>query len=323
MNNLDTFLEDRQKKVEWKAIKHVALEDREVVDGIEVYRFRFNMDKKLDKINDSLNISQQPYGSFVPWHFHDYMEIMYAFKGSCNVLLVDEKISLTEGNILIIDKRTRHRVEEVEKGTIILNLVLKKDYFTNHLLVRLSKKSLITNFMLQSSKKQKFEKSFLLFLTQKKDEPCSILAKILCEYYNMREFSEEIIDSLMILLFIELIRGQYVEKTTENKISDKYTTIDFLQYIEKNYREDNLEKMAIYFNYHPNYLSQRLKNETGKSYMNLLQVQKMTVATVLLANTNLSVEEIVDEIGYSSLSFFYKKFKVLFGKTPKKFRENL
>jgi YesN/AraC family two-component response regulator len=253
------------------------------------------------------------------------MEIMYAYKGSCEVLLVDERISLNEGNLLIIDKRTCHRVEEVKKGNIILNLVIKKDYLTKHLLNRLSKNSLITHFMLQSIKNKKFEKSYLMFLTKKQDEPVNLLDRILLEYYNLREFSEEIIDSYMALFFIELIRGKFIEKATkpESKTADKYTTIDFLQYIERNYQQDSLNNMAAHFNYHPNYLSNRLKSETGKSYMELLQLQKMTIATVLLSSTNLSVEEIVAEIGYSSVSFFYKKFKDFHGETPQKFRANL
>lgn len=325
VENLDTFFENRQKVISWRDIKHVALYDKEVVDGVEVYRFQFNMDRKLDQVNDSLNVSQQPYGSFVPWHFHDYMEIMYVYKGSCEVLLVDEKKSLLEGNLLLIDKRTRHRVEEVKKGNIVLNLVIKKDYLTKHLLNRLSKNSLITHFMLQSIKNQKFEKSFLMFRTKKQDEPIRLLERILLEYYNLREFSEEVIDSYMALVFIELIRGQFVEKVaeSENKYSDKHTAIDFLQYIEQNYQQGNLNKMAAHFNYHPNYLSNRLKNETSKSYMELVQLQKMAVATVLLSSTNLTIEEIVAEIGYSSVSFFYKKFKDFHGETPQKFRANL
>lgn len=325
VENLDLFFENRQKMVSWKDIKHIALDDKEVIDGVEIYRFRFNMDRSLDQVNDSLNVSQQAYGSFVPWHFHDYMEIMYAYKGSCEVLLVDDRISLDEGNLLIIDKRTCHRVEEVKKGNIILNLVIKKDYLTKHLLNRLSKNSLITHFMLQSIKNKKFEKSYLMFMTKKQDEPVHLLDRILLEYYNLREFSEEIIDSYMAVFFIELIRGHFIEKVTkpENKAADKYTTIDFLQYIERNYQEDSLNKMAAHFNYHPNYLSNRLKTEIGKSYMELLQLQKMAVATVLLSSTELNVDEIVTEIGYSSTSFFYKKFKDFHGETPQKFRANL
>lgn len=326
MNDLSLFLKKRQKSVDWEKVRRVTQTKSEQIEGQEVFNFRFNLDQKLDQVNDSLNISQQPYSSFVPWHYHDYLEIMYVFKGNCRVFLMGaevENLELKEGNILILDKKTIHRLEEIKQGNIILNLVIKKDYLTKHLLGRLSQKGLMTNFMVQSINKQKFEKKYLLFRTADKDEPIGLVNKIVNEYYERGPFSEEVIDSLMILFFIELIRGNYLENAIEEEGNDRVSTVHFLNYIEENYREDSLQKMADHFNYHPNYLSNRLKKETGKSYKELVHIQKMTMASILLTSTELPIEKIVDYIGYSSVGFFYKKFKEFYHKTPVKFRENL
>ena len=46
------------------------------------------------------------------------------------------------------------------------------------------------------------------------------------------------------------------------------------------------------------------------------------MAKKLLLNTNLSIEEIAETVGYQNMNFFYKKFRKRTGKTPGDFRKN-
>jgi AraC family transcriptional regulator of arabinose operon len=42
----------------------------------------------------------------------------------------------------------------------------------------------------------------------------------------------------------------------------------------------------------------------------------MEVATELLSNSGLSIEEIVEAVGIESISYFYRVYKKITGKTP-------
>ncbi|XOJ03132.1 helix-turn-helix domain-containing protein [Paenibacillus polymyxa] len=61
--------------------------------------------------------------------------------------------------------------------------------------------------------------------------------------------------------------------------------------------------MASLFGFHPNYLSSLLKKGTGKSFKQLLQLQRISQAALFLSNSSLSIPEISEKVGYSSITF--------------------
>jgi AraC-like DNA-binding protein len=66
-----------------------------------------------------------------------------------------------------------------------------------------------------------------------------------------------------------------------------------------------------------------LKEKTGKTFLELVQTQKMIESAALLNNTEKSIDEIAYQVGYDSLSFFYRKFKEYYGETPYKYRKKM
>lgn len=147
--------------------------------------------------------------------------------------------------------------------------------------------------------------------------------QLMCEYFDRDFCSAEMINSYLFILFTELIRHSNGPKSivSEHTNEENLIVLDFLKYIEEHYKDCSLTKMADYFNYHPNYISSVLKKATGKPFKDLLQLQRLNKAAVFLTNTDLSINEIAEEVGYSSLSFFYKKFSKIFLLTPKEYRE--
>lgn len=98
--------------------------------------------------------------------------------------------------------------------------------------------------------------------------------------------------------------------------------LSLLLYIEKNYSDITLEHMAQHFGFNPNYLSDYLKNETGLSFIKLVQLQRVNVAAKYLTYTKVSIEKISTRVGYENASYFYKIFKHYFGISPAKYRSN-
>lgn len=62
--------------------------------------------------------------------------------------------------------------------------------------------------------------------------------------------------------------------------------------------------------------------ESGYTYNYLLRDLRLRRVAWLLENTNLSIESIMEEVGYYNIANFYSSFKERFGKTPQEYRKN-
>ena len=63
--------------------------------------------------------------------------------------------------------------------------------------------------------------------------------------------------------------------------------------------------------------------KTGKSFVDHVGARRMQEARELLAQPDISLKEIISRVGYSSKSFFYKKFNQYYNMTPAAMRKEL
>lgn len=70
------------------------------------------------------------------------------------------------------------------------------------------------------------------------------------------------------------------------------------------------------------YCGRMIKDLTGKTFSKLLQQKRCVYAAELLANTEKSIAEIVDDVGYENESFFRKIFNQKYGVNPLEYRKN-
>ena len=67
-------------------------------------------------------------------------------------------------------------------------------------------------------------------------------------------------------------------------------------------------------------MSRILKDYIGKSFINIIQDIKTQKACELLRNANISINNIIDIVGYSNTSHFYRVFKKQYNMTPVEYR---
>ncbi|MGI6169453.1 MAG: helix-turn-helix transcriptional regulator, partial [Christensenellales bacterium] len=93
------------------------------------------------------------------------------------------------------------------------------------------------------------------------------------------------------------------------------------QYIESNYRTiEGLIEVAMYVNLNPEYFSRLFKKETGENFNNYLNDCRLENSIDLLLNSNKKLYHIAEEVGFSSLSYYSKKFKDRYGINPFTYR---
>ena len=97
-----------------------------------------------------------------------------------------------------------------------------------------------------------------------------------------------------------------------------------VDFVEKNYTDRDLclQTIADRYNIASRYLSRIFKQQTGMSLGGYILSYRMKKATMLLINTNYSVEKIAADVGIGSENYFYFLFKKQFGCTPKEFKQN-
>lgn len=97
-----------------------------------------------------------------------------------------------------------------------------------------------------------------------------------------------------------------------------------IHYIEQHLGDSlTLQKIANQVHLHPNYLSDLLKKETGKSYVELLTELRMKKAVTLLTHSSAKVKDLAKIVGYSDWKYFITLFKKYTGMTPSQYRKNI
>ncbi len=107
-------------------------------------------------------------------------------------------------------------------------------------------------------------------------------------------------------------------KTKAEMLYDQFSSL--VQQHFKNHRE--VEFYALELCITPKHLSKVLKERTGKTASTWISEHVMLEAKALLKSTNLSIQQISEELNFPSQSFFGKFFKQHSGVSPKVYRWN-
>ncbi len=83
----------------------------------------------------------------------------------------------------------------------------------------------------------------------------------------------------------------------------------------------NRVKIAEVMHLNPDYLSYCFHKEFNTTLTAYIAAKRMDQAKYLLKNTNLSIPEIAEQVGIPNVSYFYRQFKKVTGKTPQQYRK--
>ena len=94
------------------------------------------------------------------------------------------------------------------------------------------------------------------------------------------------------------------------------------KYISANLNSDDLTRNSVAECMHmnPDYLSNLFHAKFGQTMSSYITNMRIDKAKELLTHTDLSLNEICEQAGFSSCSYFHKQFKKITGSTPQQFR---
>ncbi|MGM9903001.1 hypothetical protein A5844_001717 [Enterococcus sp. 10A9_DIV0425] len=171
------------------------------------------------------------------------------------------------------------------------------------------------NYLLEQGKRKNVSESYYYY----------ILNGLLM---NAQENQIELPEKALILDFSDL-HNQFVK--IANKMMDAYQENarekkaaleqEILHIIHTHFADPqfSLEKLSTQFDVSLSKMSQMVKAETGNGFSKYVQNLRIEKAKELLLTTDLSIKEIVEQVGYTDLSNFTRKFRQSVGVPPGKF----
>jgi AraC-like DNA-binding protein len=151
------------------------------------------------------------------------------------------------------------------------------------------------------------------------------------EYNQSSLYKYRIIGNLFVVLLLK-IKEQFWANYNPIEEGDRHSEIvkNFKQLLEHHYRQladgsqDVLFQVQDYANalyLHPNYLSNVIKNKTGKSVNTWIAEKTVTEAQALLRNSKMTIKEIAFQLGFKEPTNFSNYFKRITGIPPGKYRK--
>ncbi|WP_136605314.1 AraC family transcriptional regulator [Paenibacillus dokdonensis] len=127
-------------------------------------------------------------------------------------------------------------------------------------------------------------------------------------YYDL--YTNVLLTEILILWNRELDRGTILSK--------KYKHVELMKrYIQDHYRTKiTKHDLADVVNRSPNHAATLFKSVTGQTISEYVHALRIKTGVYMLTESQLTVGEISDFLGYSDVSFFNKKFKGNTGRNP-------
>ena len=123
------------------------------------------------------------------------------------------------------------------------------------------------------------------------------------------------------LFFLHLLNAVCNDEESEYATENDVITAEILQRISADPANVTLKEIAQKQGYNYNYLSNLIKENTGRSFSELKKSAQYGNVCELLIKTDYPVEEIARMCGFGNLSYFYKNFVLRYGVSPNHFRK--
>lgn len=272
--------------------------------------------------NDRIYISKHNRFAKYPEHTHQFLELNYMLKGECHQTINGEKKTLKEGELLLLDHGSTHSIEPLRNEDILINIIFPQTKFDHKLLSQVNTQDNSLFQFLVRTVSEKSKGQYIIFESSQNHSIKSILIQMLNKYFTESTFSNEILSYYLPILFMELVGNTKYKLDTNPK--DSHTNkviIQVLKEIEANYQTISLEHLSKQLSYSTNYLSEIIKEKTGKTFVTLVTEERLKRAKFLIESTSIPIEEVCRAIGLQNKSYFYRKFREMYKLNPGAYRK--
>ena len=255
-----------------------------------------------------------------PSHTHNYVEMTYMVKGSTkHIINGSEQLTLKTGDLLILNQYVTQELFQAGSDDIAVNFIIRPEFFSGTLEM-MEGESTLKDFI-TSSLSDTDMPGYLHFESHDLLPVQNLIENMIWTIANKRRGVDVINMTTMGLLFLNLMRFAPTAGTLNPAVAEQNTVYEMIRYIDVHFRDAMLKKFAERKGESIYYLCRLIKKSTGHSFKELLKQRKLREASKLLVTSQMTVEEIMSEVGYDNSSFFYHAFSGQYGMSPAEYRK--
>lgn len=236
-------------------------------------------------------------------------EITYAISGKAKMYTGDKCAEITSGQIHFIKKGIRHKIVADTNENfryICIGYIPNENYAS------------IASYLDAT-------KNITDFITEDEGAIRNLSRQLINEFYMRDDQSDIMINTYLVQIFLSLYR--ILTNSTSAKEKSSSSTSNFavyhtLRYIDQEYLNiTNIKEIADDLNYSEYYLSHLFREKMGLTIKDYLTRKKMITAETLLKTSNMSIQEIAEQLNYASAHSFSLAFKRYMLESPNSYRK--
>ncbi|ENH98007.1 AraC family transcriptional regulator [Gracilibacillus halophilus YIM-C55.5] len=245
----------------------------------------------------------------VPHLHHDY-EIYYLVQGERFYRIQGQEFKVHENQMVFIDRNTLHQTFE-KQGVAHQRIVLN---FHGSFLTS-SYEGIIQELFAEGPHVLTIPDQDIALFNQ-------LFYKMTEEYQAHDPYAQLYLQNLLSQLLIESRRilttheeNIFVDKRYQHHVSELLGFIHSYYYLDL-----SLRFLSERFHLNEHYISRMFKQVTGYSFTSYVNRIRVAEAERLLKETNLQVNQIASQVGYTTNVHFYRMFREIVGIAPSAFR---
>lgn len=278
-------------------------------------------------LQKNLEVSIRKHPRYLPLfkHTHSFIEIAYVYRGTCTQNFfyengLEETTVLKERSLCIIPPGLQHSIA-VFDDSIVINILIRTSTMKHALTSLVVGNHTLFDFFIYTLY-QNTAPNYILFDTAGNDVIRDLILDMMLELCENKNYSQKV-TRLMLGLFFTYLQRDHSHTMRFSRYSA--SGIDYipqvLSYMHENYRTTSVEDISQHFYISRSYLSRVFKSHTNTTIIQALQQIRIQHACDYLQNTQLSVQNIADAVGYGDVTFFIRTFKKMTGATPLQYRK--
>lgn len=255
-------------------------------------------------------------------HKHCFFEMIYVYRGSFVNMMPLQTFTLHQGDILILNPNVLHCPYTISDDDVVFNFFINPWMFQQLVMPILSRNQVFSYFFSDFLYLNTNEEKYLYFKDNNDPQMIGLLLDIVKEFYNNRLHSQDVMIATLTLLFAHLSRVyEEQNKMAVYQIDQNKLIYEIINYISKHHKDATRESLANHFGYSKSYISRIVKRHSNKTFSEFQQYFRMQKAGEYLKNSNLSISEIAEKVGWNDPIYFGKLFKQTFFQTPAQYRK--
>jgi AraC-like DNA-binding protein/quercetin dioxygenase-like cupin family protein len=284
---------------------------------------------KLFRENELITVIRHPRFVEIPRHKHTFIETMYVCKGHITHIINGKEVTLEAGDFLMLNQHTSHQVLPAGKDDVAVNVEIQPHFFDDTYELA-AKRNVLSDFIVDLLRQEVNCNQYLHYKTSRHLPVSHLFEMLLCNFFpnndeecnRVIEGEESLNKTLMFLIFLYLSKD-LSDLSCDAPINfDQILMATVMNYIDSSYQTATLTELSDIVSQSVSALSRQIKLVSGSTFKELLQAKRFQRAVKLLEETNLAVSDIALAVGYENSSYFYRRFREIYGISPKIYREN-